>query len=147
MPGARQFSCSTTEYYKEMFRNAPEIPISKHPNIRSAAACYSSSQLAIRMASLAGARLHVLHVSTAKELQLFSDAPLEDKHIRLELTDSAKNYLIDNGYDEIYGARPLKRFVQKKLETLIAKKILTQEILPNSLVTIDCVENELCLVK
>ena len=72
---------------------------------------------------------------------------LEDKHIRLELTDSAKNYLIDNGYDEIYGARPLKRFVQKKLETLIAKKILTQEILPNSLVTIDCVDNELCLVK
>jgi dihydroorotase len=73
-----------TEYYKEMFRNAPEIPISKHPNIRSAAACYSSSQLAIRMASLAGARLHVLHVSTAKELQLFSDAPLEDKHITAE---------------------------------------------------------------
>ncbi len=71
---------------------------------------------------------------------------LEDNHIRLELTDSAKNYLIDNGYDEIYGARPLKRFVQKKLETLIAKKILTQEILPNSLVTIDCVDNELCLV-
>lgn len=73
-----------TEYYKEMFRNAPEIPISKHPNIRSVAACYSSSQLAIRMASLAGARLHVLHVSTAKELQLFSDAPLEDKHITAE---------------------------------------------------------------
>ena len=73
-----------TEYYKEMFRNAPEIPISKHPNIRSAAACYSSSQLAIRMASLAGARLHVLHVSTANELQLFSDAPLEDKHITAE---------------------------------------------------------------
>jgi len=71
-----------TEYYKEMFSNAPEIPISKHPNIRSAAACYSSSQLAIRMASLAGARLHVLHVSTAKEL--FSDAPLEDKHITAE---------------------------------------------------------------
>ena len=73
-----------TEYYKEMFRNAPGIPISKHLNIRSAAACYSSSQLAVRMASLAGARLHVLHVSTAKELQLFSDAPLEDKHITAE---------------------------------------------------------------
>ena len=70
---------------------------------------------------------------------------LEDKHIHLELTDSAKNYLIDNGYDEIYGARPLKRFVQKKLETLIAKKILTQEILPNSTVTIDCENNELYL--
>ena len=87
-------------------------------------------------------------ISTILDLLIIDlEKRLEDKHIRLELTDSAKNYLIDNGYDEIYGARPLKRFVQKKLETLIAKKILTQEILPNSLVTIDCVENELCLVK
>ena len=62
---------------------------------------------------------------------------LEDKHIKLELTQSAKDYLIDNGYDEFYGARPLKRFVQKKLETLIAKKILSQEILPNTTVKID----------
>ena len=68
---------------------------------------------------------------------------LEDKHINLELTKSAKDYLIDNGYDEIYGARPLKRFVQKKLETLIAKKILSQEILPNTTVAIDCINNEL----
>ena len=68
---------------------------------------------------------------------------LEDKHIKLELTESAKNYLIDNGYDEFYGARPLKRFVQKKLETLIARKILSQEILPNRAVTIDCENNEL----
>ena len=68
---------------------------------------------------------------------------LEDKHIKLELTQSAKDYLIDNGYDEIYGARPLRRFVQKKLETLIAKKILTQEILPNSIIKVDCENNEL----
>ena len=72
---------------------------------------------------------------------------LEDKHINLELTKSAKDYLIDNGYDEIYGARPLKRFVQKKLETLIAKKILLQEILPNTTVAIDCINNELELKK
>ena len=68
---------------------------------------------------------------------------LDDKHIKLELTQSAKDYLINNGYDEVYGARPLKRFVQKKLETLIAKKILTQEILPNSKVVIDCNNDEL----
>ena len=68
---------------------------------------------------------------------------LEDKHIKLELTQSAKDYLINNGYDEVYGARPLKRFVQKKLETLIAKKILTQEILPNRKVVIDCNNDEL----
>ena len=72
---------------------------------------------------------------------------LDDKHIKLELTDSAKNYLIENGYDEIYGARPLKRFVQKKLETLIAKKILEQEILPNTTIKIGLSENELQLIK
>ena len=71
---------------------------------------------------------------------------LEDKHIKLELTESAKNYLIDNGYDEAYGARPLKRFVQKKLETLIAKKILTQEVLPNSTVKVDCNETGLFIL-
>ena len=70
---------------------------------------------------------------------------LEDKHIKLELTQSAKDYLIDNGYDEVYGARPLKRFVQKKLETLIAKKILSQEILPNTTVKIDSNQDGLCI--
>ena len=68
---------------------------------------------------------------------------LEDKHITLELTDKAKEYLINNGYDEVYGARPLKRFVTKKLETLIAEKILKQEISPSTKVTIDCNENKL----
>ena len=72
---------------------------------------------------------------------------LDDKHIKLELTDDAKNYLIDNGYDEVYGARPLKRFVQKKLETLIAKKILEQEIMPNTTIKIGLKENELQLIK
>ena len=78
---------------------------------------------------------------------LFKDLErrLEDKHIKLELTQSAKDYLINNGYDEVYGARPLKRFVQKKLETLIARKILTQEILPNTKVVVDCKDNELVI--
>ena len=71
---------------------------------------------------------------------------LEDKHIKLDLTESAKNYLIDNGYDEVYGARPLKRFVQKKLETLIAKEIIAQKILPNSKITVDCKDNELIIM-
>lgn len=62
---------------------------------------------------------------------------LIDKHIRLTLTESAKLYLINNGYSETYGARPLKRFVQKKLETLMARLILNQEIKSNSEVIID----------
>ncbi len=72
---------------------------------------------------------------------------LEDKNIKLELSQNAKDYLIDNGYDEVYGARPLKRFVQKKLETLIARKILSQEILPNTTVKIDYENNELYIKK
>ena len=70
---------------------------------------------------------------------------LEDKQIKLELTQNAKDYLIDNGYDEIYGARPLKRFIQKKLETLIAKKIIMQEILPNTKVIVDYKDGELLI--
>ena len=62
---------------------------------------------------------------------------LEDRQIKIELTDKAKKYLIDNGYDPIFGARPLKRFVQKKLETIIARKILEQVVVPNSTVNID----------
>lgn len=72
---------------------------------------------------------------------------LEDKHITLSLTKQAKDYLIDNGYDELYGARPLKRFVQKKLETLIAKRILTSEITASSHVTIDFANGELVIKK
>ena len=61
---------------------------------------------------------------------------LVDRQIEIKLTDDARKYLIDNGYDAVYGARPLKRFVQKKLETLIARKILEQVIVPKSKVTV-----------
>ena len=71
---------------------------------------------------------------------------LEDKHINLSLTDKAKDYLIENGYDEVYGARPLKRFVTKKLETLLAEKILSQEIKPKSKVVIDLVDGKLNVI-
>ena len=70
---------------------------------------------------------------------------LEDKRITLSLSQSAKDYLIDNGYDEVYGARPLKRFVQRKLETLIAKSILEQKILPDTKVNIDYDGKELII--
>ena len=61
---------------------------------------------------------------------------LADRQIEIKLTDDARKYLIDNGYDAVYGARPLKRFVQKKLETLIARKILEQTIVPKSKVIV-----------
>ena len=72
---------------------------------------------------------------------------LVDINVKIKLTDQAKDYFIDNGYDEFYGARPLKRLVSNKLETLIAKKILEQEILPNTKICIDCLNDELILRK
>ena len=72
---------------------------------------------------------------------------LTDQEINVQLTDSAKTYLITNGYDAIYGARPLKRFVQKKVETLIAREIIKQTVLPKDKVLIDCKDNELYIKK
>ncbi len=53
---------------------------------------------------------------------------LSDREITVELTDAAKQYIVDNGYDPVYGARPLKRFLQKHVETLSAKLILADEV-------------------
>ena len=85
---------------------------------------------------------------TAKILELLIadlNKRLETQEITIELTDNAKEYLIKNGYDPVYGARPLKRFVQKKVETLIAKEIIKQTILPKQNVVIDCKENDLII--
>ena len=85
---------------------------------------------------------------TAKILDLLIadlNKRLETQEITIELTDNAKEYLIKNGYDPVYGARPLKRFVQKKVETLIAKEIIKQTILPKQNVVIDCKENDLII--
>ena len=68
---------------------------------------------------------------------------LIDINVKINLTDNAKNYFIDNGYDEYHGARPLKRLVNNKLETLIAKKLINNEIKPNTIVNVDYINNEL----
>ena len=68
---------------------------------------------------------------------------LIDINLKINLTDNAKNYFIDNCYDEYYGARPLKRLVNNKLETLIAKKLINNEIKPNTIVNVDYINNEL----
>ena len=61
-----------------------EIPFSLHPAIRSEEACYRSTALAVDLARRCGTRLHVLHLSTARELELFSEGPLDDKKITAE---------------------------------------------------------------
>jgi len=62
---------------------------------------------------------------------------LEDKQLKLTLTPAAKEFIIDNGYDPVYGARPLKRFIQHKLETLIARAIISDTLNAGDTVTVD----------
>ncbi|MBQ4044623.1 MAG: AAA family ATPase, partial [Clostridia bacterium] len=62
---------------------------------------------------------------------------LEEKRLHLTVTAAAKEHIIDAGYDPIYGARPLKRYLQSQLETRIARKILADDPAPDSTVTID----------
>ena len=68
---------------------------------------------------------------------------LTDKQLRVELTPAAKTFIVDSGYDPIYGARPLKRFIQSKVETLIAKKILQADVKPRETLLVDYVGNQL----
>ena len=62
---------------------------------------------------------------------------LKDKQLDVTLTDAAKDYIITEGYDPIYGARPLKRFLQRKVETLIGRMIIADEVRPNSTLVVD----------
>jgi len=68
---------------------------------------------------------------------------LEDKRLSITLTDSAKDYVIECGYDPVYGARPLKRFLQSKVETLVARLIIADDPAPDSHITVDCADGEL----
>ena len=68
---------------------------------------------------------------------------LADKQLKLEFTDKAKEFVIANGYDPVYGARPLKRFLQSRVETLVARKILSDDPAPDTILTVDANENGL----
>ena len=70
---------------------------------------------------------------------------LEDKRIKVELTDNAKEFVIENGYDVNYGARPLKRYIQDSIETILAKAIIADEVEMDCTVTIDVNDNSLII--
>lgn len=89
------------EKYKKQFGD--DIPIKYHPLIRSEEACYRSSAQAIELADKYGSRLHVLHLSTARELTLLSDSPVEDKKITGEVCVHHL-WFTDEDYER-YGAR------------------------------------------
>ena len=69
---------------------------------------------------------------------------LKEREISVELSEKARQYIVDNGYDPIYGARPLKRFLQKHVETLSAKLILQDKVTPKDTIYIDVDMDGLC---
>jgi ATP-dependent Clp protease ATP-binding subunit ClpB len=86
----------------------------------------------------------VFHPLTKEELRKIVDIQLsrlrqrlEDRKIILELTEKARDYLAEHGYDPSYGARPLKRMIQRELETALGRKLLSGEIRDASRVRVD----------
>ena len=70
---------------------------------------------------------------------------LADKQLRVKLTEEAKRYIIDAAYDPIYGARPLRRYVQHTVETLIGRKIIADQVETNQTLTVDVENGELAV--
>ena len=68
---------------------------------------------------------------------------LSDQQLTLIVTESARKFIADNGYDPVYGARPLKRFIQSRLETLVARRIIEGNISADGVITVDTDANQL----
>jgi len=88
--------------------------------------------------------LTLAEITRIVDLQLgLLDERLADRHIRLDLTDRAKRHIAREGYDPIYGARPLKRFLQRKVETALSRRILSGEVSDHSRIDVDAKGGEL----
>ena len=86
----------------------------------------------------------VFHPLAKEELRVIVDIQLRrlrerltERHIELELTDRARDYLAEHGYDPVYGARPLRRMIQRELETALGRRLISGEVHDNSRVTVD----------
>ena len=81
--------------------------------------------------------------------KLVDDLNKKIKHQRISitLTEKAKEFIVENGYDHNYGARPLKRYLSKNLETLLAKKLISGDVISGDNLTIDASNNELVIKK
>jgi ATP-dependent Clp protease ATP-binding subunit ClpB len=71
------------------------------------------------------------------------NARLAERELTLSITDSAKEYIMDHGYDPVYGARPLKRYLQKNVDTLVAKLILGGNVCAQDVITVDVSQGKL----
>ena len=72
---------------------------------------------------------------------------IKHQRISISLTEKAKEFIVENGYDHNYGARPLKRYLSKNLETLLAKKLISGDVISGDNLTIDISNDELVIKK
>ena len=71
---------------------------------------------------------------------------LEDKRLKVELTDAAKDLILDAAYDPMYGARPLRRYLQHTVENLVGRRIVAGQAAPDSVLTVDAVNGALSIL-
>lgn len=71
---------------------------------------------------------------------------LDDKQLKVEVSQKAKEFIIENAFEPTFGARPLKRYIQRKVETLVAKEIIAKDIPPHTTIYIDVIDNDLAIV-
>lgn len=74
-------------------------------------------------------------------------ARLKDKSLNLKITQEAKNHIIQSSFDPVYGARPMKRYLQRNVETLIARAILSSDLAMGDTLTVDVKDNTLTVQK
>ncbi|MBQ4312477.1 MAG: AAA family ATPase, partial [Oscillospiraceae bacterium] len=79
---------------------------------------------------------------TLKDLE----SRLKDRQLSLSISDEAMDFIANNGYDPIYGARPLKRYIQRELETKLARKIIAEDIAPYTKLSVE-IENDSIVIK
>ena len=83
-------------------------------------------------------------ITSIVDLMLHSlENRLADKQLKLEVTPEAKNFIVDSGYDPVYGARPLKRFIQSNIETLVGRMIIAEDLAPDTTIVVDYDGNKL----
>ena len=96
---------------------------------------HGSISLALTVTIIAAVILvNAIFTALAEKNLWYIDMTSEDIY---SLTDAAKDLIIESAYDPIYGARPLKRFLQSRVETLIARKMIAEDIAPETTVTVD----------
>jgi ATP-dependent Clp protease ATP-binding subunit ClpB len=74
------------------------------------------------------------------------DRRLADRRLSVQLTPAAEQWVVDNGYDSVYGARPLKRFIQRAVETPIARLLIEHDLPEDTVIVVD-VENDEVVLK